>query len=457
MKKFLFIAALCFCFSESQAQNYIQVFEDILFFDGYAARVDSPAPPPGVIRHKNSLYARKLTASELNAIGSTLKMKVTVKAACDNYDRIGNVNMALVSRDSSSYNPANVPRIEIARFITPFMNKNVFPTSVPYEFQIDNIAQLLRDTGITNQYDVWMELEIFGVPYAANTQVAGCSGRKDVFYGSLQFITNAAAPAQGNNRLVPLARQRNFNNYQAAATDSLGKTIKTFSFNLQEKLTDASYYLVISNHGANSGGEEYNRRMHYVYADDSLKLYFRPGRVSCEPFRVYNTQSNGIYGSAPKTDAQWQSFSNWCPGDVIDIRRINMGPMDTGTHTFKINVPDAIFTGAQGNFPLSVYLHGKTSGTIDPVDPVDTSVNISPGSVKVYPNPAGRLSGENLTVEAKAAVSMRITDESGRLVYKKERPAERTRININGWESGLYIIQVFFQTNTLSKKLLILP
>ena len=46
--------------------------------------------------------------------------------------------------------------------------------------------------------------------------------------------------------------------------------------------------------------------------------------------------------------------------------------MLAGPHTFKIAVPDAVFTGAQGNFPLSVYLQGKTSETIDNSSILDT-------------------------------------------------------------------------------------
>lgn len=455
MKKVIFLLFAAMSFLPGRSQSFIQVFDNVLYFDGYAARVDSPAPPPGVIRLRNDLYTRRLTDAEIQSIGTELKMRVTVTAACDNYDRIGNVNMALVSKDSTTYNPSQVRRIEIGRYITPFMNKNVPPTSVPYEFQIDNVAQLLKDTGITNHFAVWIELELFGVPYAANTQVAGCAGRKDVFYGSLQFVNNASAPVEGNNVLIPLSMKKNFNNYQQWATDTVGKTIRKLSFDLTQNLTDASFYLVISNHGANSGGEEYNRRFHYVYVDDSLKLFFRPGRASCEPFRGYNTQSNGIYGSAPKTDAQWQSFSNWCPGDVIDIRRINVGPMTAGTHSFKIEVPDAIFTGAQGNFPLSVYLHGKTSGTIDPPAPVDTSVNVSPGSVKAYPNPVNASNGGFLFVEAKSALTMRLADHLGRVVYKKDRPADRTKILTSGFAPGIYQLQVFFSSGKVSKKILI--
>jgi hypothetical protein len=74
---------------------------------------------------------------------------------------------------------------------------------------------------------------------------------------------------------------------------------------------------------------------------------------------MYNTQANGIYGPAPKSDAEWQSFSNWCPGDVIDIRTIAWGPVDAGVHELVIDVPDATFADAQGDFPLSLYLQAR--------------------------------------------------------------------------------------------------
>lgn len=62
---------------------------------------------------------------------------------------------------------------------------------------------LLKDTGITN-HDIWIELQVFGVPYAAQTQVSGCAGRNDVFIGRLKLETNAAAAVQSSNVLMPL-------------------------------------------------------------------------------------------------------------------------------------------------------------------------------------------------------------------------------------------------------------
>jgi len=449
MKQICLVPFFIASFFASNAQTKIQIFDKVLYYDGYGTKVDTPLPAAGVIRHKNYLYARKMTDKEINQMGTTLQMIVTVKASCDNYDRIGNVNMALVSKDSLSYDPKSVPRIELGRFITPFMNKNIMPDSVSYEFEINNIALLMKDTGITNHYNIWIELEIFGVPYAANTQVAGCGGRNDVFFGSLAFVTNTLYPAKSNNVLIPMAISQNFNNYQASATDTLGKTTRTFQINLTQNLTDASFYLITSNHGSNSGGEEYIRRNHFVYVDNSLVVQYKPGRTSCEPFRKYNTQGNGIYGSSPRTPAQWQSFSNWCPGDKIDIRRIKMGPMVAGNHTFKIEVPDAVFTGGQGNLPLSVYLQGKTSETIDNTSFLDTIVIIK----NVYPNPANSF----FTIETFGAKADGIVvyDALGRTVLNKRESFNSTIINTSNYRPGIYFVGVIKSGQIKYRKIMI--
>jgi len=359
---FIPFLSLFFLSLNTFAATNIKVFDKILFYDGYAQIVSEPVPA-GVIRHRNDLYAKKLTAEQLQSIENTLKINVTIKASCDNYDRIGNVNLAFVPKGDTIYKPDSVNRLEIARFITPFMNKNKQPDTVPYNFEINNILPVLKDQNILSVYDIWVELEVFGVPYAAQTQVAGCAGRIDVFFGSLTFITDNSGQIYDANILLPLAMKQNFNNYQAGATDTIGKTRKTIPFSLSNQVTNAKLTLITSNHGANTGGEEYNRRNHYVYLDGVLKLTYKPGRQTCEPFRVFNTQSNGIYGTSPKTDAQWQSFSNWCPGDIITTRVIDIGPLAAGAHSFMIHVPDAQFVNKEGNIPLSLYLQAKSQNT----------------------------------------------------------------------------------------------
>ncbi len=449
MKKLFLLLGFAINILQSSAQTTITVFDSVLYFDGYATLVTSPPPQAGITRHRNDLYARKLTTAEILSIGTALRMNVTIKASCDNYDRIGNVNMAFVPAGATTYTPENVQRIELGRFITPFMNKNVQPDTVPYTFNIDNVAMIIKDTSITNHFDIWIELEEFGVPYAAQTQVAGCSGRIDVCYGTLRFVTDAPAPIQNTNVLIPLAFKQNFNNYQVGATDTIGKTTRSISINVPDNLTDAAFFLITSNHGSNSGGEEYNRRFHYVYFDDVLKLTYKPGRLTCEPFRPYNTQANGIYGASPRSNSVWQSFSNWCPGDVIDIRRINLGPLAAGDHTFMIRVPTAIFTGGEGNFPLSLYLQGTTSGFLTHVDDYFEEDNL----FSVYPNPAN----DFFTIENNSPYKLKeitVFNTRGEQVFHSMNPdSQKETIQLSDLSSGLYVIQITTEVNRFIKKL----
>lgn len=340
------------------APAVMTLLDKVVFYDGYAATVDEPVPE-GVIRHNNALNAIRFTDEQAAQIQKTLKIGVIVGALCDNYDRLGGVNLALVPKGASTYVPAEVQRIEVARFITPFMDMNRSPMTVPYEWQADNVVPILKDEALRAEYDLWFELMIFGVPYAANEEIAGCAGRNDTQLGTLLLYSDSEKEAQDFNTLLPLAISESFNNYAEGASDELGVTRKTIPFDVPADTDNAQLVLITSNHGANQGGEEYIRREHYVGVDDELVLQYKPGRTTCEPFRPFNTQGNGIYGPSPKSDAEWQSFSNWCPGDVIDTRIIPLGAFKAGAHEFVIEVPDAKFAGGQGDFPLSLYYQAQ--------------------------------------------------------------------------------------------------
>lgn len=333
------------------------VFENVIFYNGYAPTVSEPVQE-GVIRLKNSSYVTKLTDAHLGSLSNKLNIAVTIGALCDNYDRIGGFYINFMPKDQP-FDVANVAeRIEVGRFITPFMNKNIAPTEVPYLFETDNIALILNDPAIRAQYDFWMEFNVFGVSSAANTQVAGCSGRNDVFSGTIKFISTDEEYTHNNQGFTKIATYHQIRNYNATGTDIIGQTTKTFTFNVNSTINNAKIYVITSNHGANSGGEEYNRRNHYIYLDNSLIDMYKPGGKSCEPFRVYNTQGNGIYGSGTKSLSYWTSFNNWCPGDIIPIRSYDLGTVNQGTHTFKIEIPEAQFVNGEGYVPLSVYIQG---------------------------------------------------------------------------------------------------
>jgi hypothetical protein len=342
----------------AQGPITVELMDSVVFYDGYANTSDEPVPA-GIVRLDNSVLTTRLSEEQLSVIQPHVELSVTIGALCDNYDRIGSVRLAFVPKGSQRYDPAAVERIELARFITPFMDKNRTPDTVPYIWDIDNVSAILTDPELQNSYDFWMEFSVFGVPYAANEEVAGCAGRSDVFRGWLSLSTDSSVQPTLFDVLLPLACDEPFNDYQVGASDSVGVTRKTIEFSLEEDAQDAKIFLITSNHGANSGGEEYIRREHFVFVDGEQKLSYRPGRTSCEPFRQYNTQANGIYGPSPRSDQEWQSFSNWCPGDKIDIRVVPCGALAAGAHEFVIEVPDAVFAGDDGNFPLSLYLQAR--------------------------------------------------------------------------------------------------
>lgn len=425
----------------------IRVFDAVLFYGGYSdTSVFLEPAPAGVVRLKTSLFTKKLTETQLGQIGNTLNMKVLAKPACDNYDRAGHVSLAFVPKGNSTYSTSDtaVKRIEIARFITPFMDKNKTPDTVGYNYEINNVASILKEKAITDNYDIWMELEIFGTSGAANTEISGCANRKDVWYGTLDLYTDASAPRENNNIILPLANQTKFNNYQTGASDTIGETVKTISFTLPSISYNTKVYLITSNHGANSGGEEYNRRNHFVYIDGVQELQYKPGFTSCEPYRIYNTQRNGIYNPATSTypqgvnyltDAQWQSFSNWCPGAYIPTRVIDLGTMQAGTHTFKISVPDAQFVGGQGNFPMSVMVQGKT----EPVVGIN-NVEANAANTSIYPNPAT----DDIIVRSDNKIEQ-ITMYN--VLGQKVGQGNSKTIDVSRLTYGVYYVKIRFENN----------
>jgi len=433
------LLGVCLIFSTGIfSQKTIPVFDNVLYYDGYKTAVYDSAVTDGVLRLRNDLYSKKLSTDQLADFGNEITMTVTIKAACDNYDRIGNVNLALVPKGATSYKTDNVKRIELGRYITPFMDKNKQPDNVPYTYNVDYLKHIFKDKNLLSQYDFWIELELFGVPYAANTQISGCNGRNDVFYGSLNFVTSTPSISEEDNTvLIPLYIKHDFNNYTIGATDEIGKTVKSTDFWVTSDLSDAQLVLITSNHGSNANGEEYSRRTHYAYFDGTNVLTYIPGLSSCEPFRKYNTQANGIYGSYARNDATWQSFSNWCPGAAIINRVIPLGHISTGNHTFRIEVPDAKFLTGQGNIPLSLYLIGKTQGTLSAVNE-NTYQGIS-----VFPNPVQSVLTFNTEEPLKVVKIYNIT---GQKVFQ----GNTASVDIKYLPLGVYSVCVEFDNGKMS-------
>lgn len=442
------------------AEVAIPVMDHASFYDGYLVQnIPDDAPDQGYLRLFTYLNSRKLTEAELDLIGQTLTIDVTIHAVCDNYDRIGSVNLAFIPKGQEAYtvayNDQDPLRIEVARFITPFMNKNKQPDSVPYVFHCDNLSPVLRNAQLREAYDIWLELEVFGVPYAAQQQISGCAGCNHVFDGTVTLLTDdTPAGACRTNVFVPVVTRRSdwradrgMNNYNAACTDEIGRTVKTYSFELPEAVKSSKVVIIMSNHGAGTNGEEYSRRDHFAYFDGEMALQWKPGRTSCETFRKYNTQANGIYGYIKHNDAWWQSFSNWCPGAPIPYRSINTGALEAGLHSVTIEVPDAEFYGSDGYFPVSIYVQGDTASeeaVSDPVDEDTRQAGVDAVEIGDYKT-AVLVDGNTLRLRnGDGVIFAEVYSVDGMLKAEKVfagMPEECT-LSLEGFERGIYLVTV---------------
>ena len=439
MYKKLFFLSLFFAgLLQSQTTTMVNVISQAVYYDGYAATVSTPVPS-GLIRLGNTRYARKLTDAELNSFKAKIAMRVSIGALCDNYDRLGEVFLALVPKNQSTYtiDDVNVKRMEVGRYITPFMNKNRTPTEVPYTYDLSNLYSVFHDSALRSTYDMYMELDVFGVPYAAQTQVTGCSGRIDVFSGSLTFFsTDVGAIPTNYNSITPLLSYTRINNYNS--TDVPGETVRIVNFNLPNPVTNARFFVISTPHGANSGGEEYVRRQNYTYVDDVQVLTYTPGGISCEPFRVYNTQGNGIYGTTPKTVADWTLWNNWCPGNSVPIRGFVLPTMTAGNQTLKHTIPTAVFNQQQGDVYLSVYMQGNSNTTLNVNDIKTTDVSI-------YPNPTSDFINIKSPIDV---MSLSLFSIDGRKLYENYK---ENKIDISSYNTGIYILNVVLKDGTSFK------
>jgi len=351
---------------------------------------------------------------------------------CDNYDRIGGVHIALVPKGLASYTMGDplVKRFEVGRYITPFMNKNVSPTQVPYTYDVDNLYAVFSNTALRTAYDIWVELDVFGVPYAANTQVAGCASRNDVFAGTLAFVTSNDPTVNNNfNTILPMLDSSPLNNYNN--TDVAGETVRLVNFNLTQTAANPKFFIVSTPHGAGTNGEEYVRRQNFVSLDNTQVLTFTPGGKSCEPYRMYNTQGNGIYGTTPKSFAWWTSWNNWCPGDSVPIRTFSVPTLSAGNHLLKYEVPDAVFYNQDGQVVLSMYMQSLNQ---------NLSVNdISTTDVSLYPNPTA----DYVTVKGQKKVKLiSIFSTDGR----KLSETTESRADLTAYPAGTYILDITLES-----------
>lgn len=425
------------------------VFDKTIFYDGYLTdNIVDKDKDDDILRFSNAIASRKLDKRIIANIDNT-SLSVTIGALCDNYDRMGRICLVMTPVGADSYNYESVNRIEIARFITPFMNKNKTPNEVSYSYNINDIGEIFRDKYILKNNDLWLETEVFGVPYDANKRISGCAGRNDVFSATVVFYYYGQHQAAEDQKIhcVPITVSKpeirgpvNFNNYRIEATDTLGVSTRTYKYNVPEKLDDAEIVMIMTNHGAEEGGEEYERRKHLVYLDGEISYVYTPGGVSCEPYRKYNTQANALFDKQ-RDDEFWQEISNWCPGQAVPTRRIHLGTMEPGEHEIMIRVPDAEFYGADGDFRPSLFLLGAINKKLPVYNNYDADASAVESIAADEAMITFRREGDTLHfVGAEPFKEVCVYTFDGRLIEGHFNPAGS--ISLADYPAGQYIVVV---------------
>ena len=323
-----------------QAESRLVLFENITFYDPSRPTTMEPTPP-GVLRLDAMVVSRRITAQELANFGNDMHLKFTHNARCASIDGGNDVVLALVPKGKPDSNEnKDIKRLQIARFFNPFTDKNVQPTQMTYKFKVGNLTKIIRNDQFNSKYDFWIEAGMYNGTKDAIGKVAGCDENVyETFTGSVELISNSKYIDEAQPYLLPLAPEKGVTHITpltAGLTDEIGVARRTFAFELDRPVKNAAIYLTVSSHGADQpGGEEYNRRWHYLYFDGQEIKRILPGEPSCEPYRHYNTLANGIYllptFLTPRT---------WCPGAATHARKLDLGNLAPGKHSFVIDVKD---------------------------------------------------------------------------------------------------------------------
>ncbi|WP_316817243.1 peptide-N-glycosidase F-related protein [Pedobacter nyackensis] len=317
----------------------INVLKNVDFYDGYAEKVTHPVAK-GVTRISNAEYLCQLSPAEIDKIGKTLKVKVTIKSGCDNYDRIGHVTLVVMPK-GEKFNLEKGEQFELLRIMTPFMYRTRQPDHIPYEAQIDQMVSTIKQAG----KDIYLLTEVFGTTGAGQREVIGCDGSLLTFNVSVDLISDKVKDLSIQKGISLLSY------YSLDGKDkTAGKNSKQVNFELPGNTKTTVLYLISSGHGAAEGGEEYNWREHVVDLDG--KEYTRlEMSQNCAPYEMYNTQPNGIYFGDISKERR-----SWCPGGPVPTRIINLGPLAKGNHTLKISIPEAEFEKTDSKYYVSAYL-----------------------------------------------------------------------------------------------------
>ena len=111
----------------------------------------------------------------------------------------------------------------------------------------------------------------------------------------------------------------------------------------------AILHFLTTGHGGHSGGDEFTEQPHMLILDGDTVDAWTPWRNDCAAMRRFNPTS-GFWPSTyvyqgdtlqERIASSDLSRSNWCPGDQVTPRHVELGILSAGEHTLEVAVPGA--------------------------------------------------------------------------------------------------------------------
>jgi hypothetical protein len=321
----------------------LSVFNGLNFYNGYAANTYTDAG--GVIYLNNTVAIKKISLRGKADSTATLKGELRVYQQGDGYDRDGQLfflkdsvvkallnNQVTFDAAAKSTIDAYAPKTGYL-YITPFFYWYQSIKSVPYTFDLKDVASLL-----TGQDSCWVGLSAWGTHLDQSDWV----GKNEPRSFSADFkITADNGTVNANPTYIQAVQFGRVSNADGSNSRTLTQTIT-----VPYRLKNAKIVVTSQAWGAGSGGEEYTYRTHNVSWDNSQIGTFS-SKAACGP----NTMRSYDISTSPR---------NWCPSEIVPPHSISItGTIAAGSsHTVKVDIVNAK-ADANNYFKLSVYIAGE--------------------------------------------------------------------------------------------------
>jgi hypothetical protein len=283
-----------------------------------------------------TVFVTQLSELQQAQLGSDLAARVTYFAQCDPYDRLGGVFLILEPKGQAPQ--ATDARVELVRFITPFSDyqRGDLATHVYPDADISGFAGALADP----TRDVWVGISGGSNPYAGDA----CTDSD----GQLRAGVNADFSGVGFSYSVdfvstkPLARGTSLT--LSALDNSLEmSTPIDGTLSLDGNAVSGQITVIVSGHGSDSGGDEYENTTDTLKLNDQEIGAFST-KLDCGAYAKFSPDGNPAIFQGNLT---FTNPRNWCPGALVPAHRF-AAQLSPGVNVVSLEI-------TPGNVPAGSY------------------------------------------------------------------------------------------------------